>query len=157
MISTKEHEDKLSITLQPNNSSTVKNNIVFFGLLALLCITFGIGFFFVGAVMILPFAGLEILALIIVLRINRSWVEQTQTIAIDKLYVYLSNSSRKSELKKYARFHSKFIIENDQTKKVFLMHKKEKLPIGSFLNEEEIECLIECLKSKVNDLNHSVR
>ena len=33
--------------------------------------------------MILPFAGLEILALFIVLRINRSWVEQTQTIAID--------------------------------------------------------------------------
>lgn len=157
MISTKEHGDKLSITLKPNNSSTVTNNIVFFGLLALLCITFGIGFFFVGAVMILPFAGLEILALFIVLRINRSWVEQTQTIAIDKLYVYLSNSYKKSELKKYARFHSKFIVEKDQTKKVFLIHKKEKLPIGSFLNEEEIEDLIQCLKSKVNDLNYSVR
>jgi uncharacterized membrane protein len=107
--------------------------------------------------MILPFAGLEILALFIVLCINRSWVEQTQTIAIDKLYVYLSNSYKKTELKKYARFHSKFIVEKDQTKKVFLMHKKEKLPIGSFLNEEEIEDLIQCLKSKVNDLNHSVR
>mgnify|MGYP003348895987 CR=1 FL=1 len=51
----------------------------------------------------------------------------------------------------------KIFVEKDQTKKVFLIHKKEKLPIGSFLNEEEIEDLIQCLKSKVNDLNHSVR
>ena len=154
MISTKEQGDKLSITLKPNNSSTVTNNIVFL----VACIVmhhFRNGFFFVGAVMILPFAGLEILALFIVLRINRSWVEQHKLLLLI-IICLLSNSYKKSELKKYARFHSKFIVEKDQTKKVFI-HKKEKLPIGSFLNEEEIEDLIQCLKSKVNDLNHSVR
>ena len=132
MISTKEHGDKLNITLKPNNSSTVTNNIVFFGLLALLCITFGIGFFFVGAVMILPFAGLEILALFIVLRINRSWVEQTQTIAIDNLHVYLSNSYKKSELKKFARFHSSLLLKKIEPRKYFLYIKKKSSPLGAF-------------------------
>lgn len=132
------------------------NNIIFFGLLGLLCITFGIGFFFVGAVMILPFAGLEIIALFLVLRINRSWVNQSQTLIIDKLYVYFGTSEQKEGLKKYDRFHSKFVIEEDQNKKIYLVYKKEKLPIGSFLNEEEVEDLIQCLKSKVQELNTSV-
>jgi len=110
----------------------------------------------VGAVMILPFAGLEIIALFLVLRINRSWVNQSQTLIIDKLYVYFGTSEKKEDLKKYDRFHSKFVIEEDQNKKIYLVHKKEKLPIGSFLNEEEVEDLIQCLKSKVQELNTSV-
>lgn len=156
MINSSKEGERLLLTLKPNNSSTVTNNIIFFGLLGLLCITFGIGFFFVGAVMILPFAGLEIIALFLVLRINRSWVNQSQTLIIDKLYVYFGTSEKKDYLKKYDRFHSKFVIEEDQNKKIYLVHKKEKLPIGSFLNEEEVEDLIQCLKSKVQELNTSV-
>ena len=156
MINSSKEGERLLLTMKPNNSSTVTNNIIFFGLLGLLCITFGIGFFFVGAVMILPFAGLEIIALFLVLRINRSWVNQSQTLIIDKLYVYFGTSEKKEGLKKYDRFHSKFVIEEDQNKKIYLVHKKEKLPIGSFLNEEEVEDLIQCLKSKVQELNTSV-
>lgn len=156
MINSSKEGERLLLTLKPNNSSTVTNNIIFFGLLGLLCITFGIGFFFVGAVMILPFAGLEIIALFLVLRINRSWVNQSQTLIIDKLYVYFGTSEKKEDLKKYDRFHSKFLVEEDQIKKIYLVHKKEKLPIGSFLNEEEVEDLIQCLKSKVQELNTSV-
>jgi len=59
--------DSLSIDLAPNKSSSISENLVFFGFLSLICLTFGIGFFFIGATMILPFAGLEVLALILIL------------------------------------------------------------------------------------------
>ena len=83
------------INIKPNNSSTINENIIFFGFLGLLCLTFGIGFFFIGATLILPFAGIEIIALIIVLKLNRNRSSQWQKIKIDKLYVEIEEQKEK--------------------------------------------------------------
>ena len=52
--------------------------------------------FFIGATLILPFAGIEIIALIIVLRLNRNWSSQWQKIKIDKLYVEIEEQKGKN-------------------------------------------------------------
>ena len=145
--------DSLSIDLAPNKSSSINENLVFFGFLSLICLTFGIGFFFIGATMILPFAGLEVLALILILRINRKWLNQKQALHLDKLYVKIEKDDKKMI---FDRFLSKFLVEQNNSKKVlYLKSNNEKIEIGSFLNEEEKEELINLLKKKVSDLNFS--
>ena len=145
--------DSVSVDLAPNKSSSINENLVFFGFLSLICLTFGIGFFFIGATMILPFAGLEVLALILILRINRKWLNQKQALHLDKLYVKIEKDDKKMI---FDRFLSKFFIEKNNSKKViYLKSSNQKIEIGSFLNEEEKEELIDLLKKKVSDLNFS--
>lgn len=145
--------DSLSIDLAPNKSSSINENLVFFGFLSLICLTFGIGFFFIGATMILPFAGIEVLALILILRINRKWLNQKQALHLDKLYVKIEKDDKKII---FDRYLSKFLVEENNSKKVlYLKSSNEKIEIGSFLNEEEKEELIDLLKKKVSDLNFS--
>ena len=153
MIKKKITKNTLSLTLTPNKSSTGQQNLIFFGFLSVICMTFAIGFFVVGATMILPFAGLEILILFLVLKANRNWLNQSEKIELDKLYVKLKKG--KNDLI-FDRFLSKFSIVDHKTKKrIFITSDKKKVEIGSFLNEEEIEELITLLKKKVQDLNFS--
>ena len=153
MIKKRITKDALSLTLTPNKSSTVQQNLIFFGFLSALCLTFAIGFFVLGATMILPFAGLEIMLLFIILRVNRNWLNQSEKIYLDKLYVKLEKG--KNDIT-FDRFLSKFSIVDHKTKKrIFITGNNQKVEIGSFLNEEEIEELIVLLKKKVQDLNFS--
>ena len=151
MIKKKITKDALSLTLTPNKSSTVQQNLIFFGFLSVLCLTFAIGFFVLGATMILPFAGLEIILLFIILRVNRNWLNQSEKIYLDKLYVKLEKG--KNDIT-FDRFLSKFSVVDHKTKKrIFITGNNQKVEIGSFLNEEEIEELIALLRKKVQDLN----
>ena len=153
MIKKRITKDALSLTLTPNKSSTVQQNLIFFGFLSVLCLTFAIGFFVLGATMILPFAGLEIVLLFIILRVNRNWLNQSEKIYLDKLYVKLEKG--KNDIT-FDRFLSKFSVVDHKTKKrIFITGNNQKVEIGSFLNEEEIEELIALLKKKVQDLNFS--
>ena len=151
MIKKKMTKDSLSLTLTPNNSSTYYQNLIFFGFLSVLCLTFAIGFFVLGATMILPFAGLEIIILFIILKLNRDWLNQSEKIYLDKLYVKFKKG--KNNLT-FDRFLSKFsVVDHKTKKKIFITTNKKKIEIGAFLNEEEIEELIVLLKNKVHDLN----
>ena len=153
MLTTKNKNDKFYIELRPNKSSSLRQNVLFFGMLSLICITFGVGFFIVGAPLILPFAGLEILALITIIKLNRDWSNQLQIIAIDKLYVNITKNKKK---KIYDRFLSKFLIQEKNGAKVILLQShKEQIEIGRFLTADEKDELIATLKRKVHELNFS--
>ena len=153
MLATKNKNDKFYIELRPNKSSSLRQNVLFFGMLSLICITFGVGFFIVGAPLILPFAGLEILALITIIKLNRDWSNQLQILAIDKLHVKITNNKRKNI---YDRFLSKFLIQEKNGAKVILLQShKEQIEIGRFLTADEKDELIAILKRKVHELNFS--
>ena len=153
MLTTKNKNDQFYIELRPNKSSSLRQNLLFFGMLSLICITFGVGFFIVGAPLILPFAGLEILALITIIKLNRDWSNQLQILAIDKLHVKIINTKRK---KIYDRFLSKFLIQEKNGAKVILLQSsKEQIEIGRFLTADEKDELIAILKRKVHELNFS--
>ena len=94
-----------------------------------------------------------VLALILIIRINRKWLNQKQVLYLDKLYVKIEKDDKKMI---FDRFLSKFFIEKNNSKKViYLKSSNQKIEIGSFLNEEEKEELIDLLKKKVSDLNFS--
>jgi len=153
MLTTKNKNDEFYIKMRPNKSSSLRQNVLFFGMLSLICITFGVGFFILGAPLILPFAGLEILALIIIIKLNRDWSNQLQILSIDKLHVKITNNKRK---KIYDRFLSKFLIQEKNGAKVILLQShKEQIEIGRFLTADEKDELIAILKRKVHELNFS--
>ena len=130
MIKKRITKDALSLTLTPNKSSTVQQNLIFFGFLSVLCLTFAIGFFVLGATMILPFAGLEIMLLFIILRVNRNWLNQSEKIYLDKLYVKLEKG--KNDIT-FDRFLSKFSIVDHKTKKrIFITGNNQKLKLVLF-------------------------
>ena len=70
--------------------------------------------------MILPFAGLEVLALILILRANRKWLNQKQILYLDKLYVELEEDDKKIT---FDRFLSKFLIEENNSKKNYSLNQ----------------------------------
>ncbi len=153
MLSTKTKKNTFYIELKPNKSSTLMQNIIFFGALSLICITFGIGFLVAGAPLILPFAGFEIFVLIIIIKLNRDWSNQLQILEIEKLHVKITTNKKK---KTYDRFLSKFLVQgNKQAKRIFFQSQNIKLEIGGFLTIEEKEELANILKRKVNELNFS--
>ncbi|MDC2989632.1 DUF2244 domain-containing protein [Gammaproteobacteria bacterium] len=153
MLTSQNKSDKFYIELRPNKSSSLRQNLLFFGMLSLICITFGVGFFIVGAPLILPFAGLEILALITIIKLNRDWSNQFQILAIDKLHVKITDH-RKQKI--YDRFLSKFLIqEKNGTKVILLQSNKEQIEVGRFLTADEKNELISILKRKVHELNFS--
>ena len=132
MIKKKITKNTLSLTLTPNKSSTVQQNLIFFGFLSVICMTFAIGFFVLGATMILPFAGLEILILFLVLKANRNWLNQSEKIELDKLYVKLKKG--KNDLI-FDRFLSKFSIVDHKTKKrIFITGNNQKVEILSLIH-----------------------
>ena len=152
MLKKTEKGDKIILKISPNNSSSVQQNIIFFGGLGLICLTFGIGFFVVGAPMILPFAGLEVIVLLIVLVINRSWTNQEEQLEIDPLFVFFKSKQTNNQIIKFDRFHSKFLINKKNS--ISLICKNKKLRIGQFLNEEDLEELAAIVRSKVKELNN---
>lgn len=153
MIIKKTNKKSLSLTLKPNKSSSINENFIFFGFLSVICLTFAIGFFILGATLILPFAGLEIIVLISVLKVNRDWVNQSEKIYLDKFYLKLKKGSNEITLD---RFLSKFSVTDQKTKKrLFVTSGDKKIEIGSFLNDEDKDKLISLLKKKVNELNFS--
>ena len=88
-----------------------------------------------------------------ILRVNRKWLNQKQALYLDKLYVEFEEGDKKIT---FDRFLSKFLIEENNSKKeLFIKSNNQKIEIGSFLNQEEKEQLIELLKKKVSDLNFS--
>ena len=153
MFKIKDNKKELLVELAPNNSSSLLQNMVFFGLLSFLCLSFGIGFFFVGATMILPFAGLEVAVLLLAIYYNRRWINQKQTIKLDKLYVYFSEKGLVNRNIKVDRFHAKFVVEKNPKQTIYLVANNKKYKLGYFLREEEIEDIIFSLRSKITELN----
>ena len=103
--------------------------------------------------MILPFAGLEVTVLLLAIYYNRRWINQKQTIKLDKLYVYFSEKGLVNRNIKIDRFHAKFVIEKNPKQTIYLVANSKRYKLGYFLSDKEIEDIIFSLRSKITELN----
>ena len=83
-------ENNFRVQITPNSSLNGSVRYFFLGSIIFICSIIGIGFFFVGGVLILPFAGLEILLVLLAFSISFRWSSQKQIIL-------LSQEQRKSK------------------------------------------------------------
>ena len=77
------------ILIKPNQSISWKSGLVFVLVIAFTCLSIGLGFAYVGATLILPFAGLEVIfvGICTYLVLNKTSQQEVITLSKDKLII----------------------------------------------------------------------
>lgn len=147
------------IMVCPNMSGQWKTTKLFLWIVSSLALLIATAFALLGLWLILPFAGLEIVALVSLM----VWVAhqgrrkqvihfEDNRIRVEKGY-HVPESTWESEL-----FFTRLVIDKPpyrggQPLKVFLRSKQQQLELGEFLNEQEKKKLIAELRSMINVVN----
>ena len=149
-------ENNFLIEISPNYSLRGWNRVIFLGSLAFICLSIGVFFFIMGAGLILPFAGLEVILVLTCFYISFRWSQQ-------KEFIYISNEKIKLEKgrlikeKSWEEFRSFAVLEvkTDQhnSQKFCFQSKGKRFYFGSFLNEEDKLILKNELTRIISQLN----
>ena len=146
------------ILLRPNRSTSWRLSIFFIGFLALTCLSIGIAFAFLGATLILPFAGLEVIfiSICVYLVLLNSYRQEVIVITQDKLRIE-SGIGKSEKIIEYFRMWSYLLVERPRhpwyPAHIVVTSKGERVPVGDFLTEDEKEELVIGLETLINSFN----
>ncbi|MEJ2141049.1 MAG: DUF2244 domain-containing protein [Gammaproteobacteria bacterium] len=147
------------IVVCPNMSGQWQTTKLFLGIVSCLALLIAIAFALLGLWMILPFAGLEIIALVSLMYWVAHQCRRKQVIHFEDNRIRVENgyhlpkSTWESEL-----FFTRLLIDKPpyrggQPLKVFLRSKQQQLELGEFLNEQDKKKLIGELRGVINVVN----
>ena len=145
------------ILIRPNQSISWKSGLVFMLVIAFTCLSIGLGFAYVGATLILPFAGLEVIfvGICTYLVLNKTSQQEVITLSKDKLIIE-KGAYRLKKVWEYFRLWSYITVERPQhpwyPAHIVVTSKGERVPLGDFLNEQEKEELVSSLENIIQDL-----
>ncbi len=145
------------ILIKPNQSISWKSGLVFVLVIAFTCLSIGLGFAYVGATLILPFAGLEVIfvGICTYLVLNKTSQQEVITLSKDKLIIE-KGAYKLKKVWEYFRLWSYITVERPQhpwyPAHIVVTSKGERVPLGDFLTEQEKEELVSSLESIINDL-----
>ena len=157
MVKVKELEAaKFEILLKPNSSLTGSMRIFFLGSIFFICSIIGVGFFLEGGVMILPFAGLEIILVYLAFRLSFNWSSQKQIIILSKDHVEVRVDGLKEfftwkEFRSFATFN--VTKNNNENHDLSFRSKGKEVIVGSFLNEDDKSILRDEISKIIQKLN----
>jgi len=144
------------ISLSPNSSLVGIYRTIFLLSITLVCGGIGIIFYFFGAALILPFAGLELMILFIAFYLSFKWSSNKEKIYISQDIVKVERGRNKAEYswKEFRTFtYFKIKKERDKTIRLSFRSKGNDIYIGDFLNEDDKKILKDEIKSIIEDLN----
>ena len=145
------------ILIRPNQSISWKSGLVFVLIIAFTCLSIGLGFAYVGATLILPFAGLEVIfvGICTYLVLNKTSQQEVITLSKDKLIIE-KGAYKLKKVWEYFRLWSYISVERPKhpwyPAHIVVTSKGERVPLGDFLNEQEKEELISSLENIIQDL-----
>ena len=145
------------ILIRPNQSISWKSGLVFVLVIAFTCLSIGLGFAYVGATLILPFAGLEVIfvGICTYLVLNKTSQQEVITLSKDKLIIE-KGAYRLKKVWEYFRLWSYITVERPQhpwyPAHIVVTSKGERVPLGDFLTEQEKEELVSNLENIIQDL-----
>ncbi len=156
-IESNKEKDFHRILIRPNQSISWKSSIVFILVIAFTCLTIGFGFAYVGATLILPFAGLEVLfvGICVYLVLNKTSQQEVITLSKDKLIIE-KGAYKIKQVWEYFRLWSYISVERPRhpwyPAHIVVTSKGERVPLGDFLNEQEKEELVSNLENIIQEL-----
>jgi|TARA_B000000477_G_C6082154_1_gene223634 uncharacterized membrane protein len=156
-IETNSEECTHSILLRPNQSTDWKSSLLFITIIAFTCLSIGIGFAFAGAIMILPFAGLEVLFVgyCLYLVMKKTYKQEVITLTKEKLKIE-KGEGKINQVWEYYRMWSFVSVERPEhpwyPAHIVVTSKGERVPIGDFLTEDEKEDLVNNLERIIQEL-----
>ena len=154
-VEEKSNSDYL-ITLSPNSSLTGIYRIIFLASISFICVGIATVFYFFGAYLILPFAGIEIAILLIAFYLSFKWSSRKELIYISQEVVKIEKGIHKAEyLWEEFRTFTSFQIEKDANKSLRLSFrsKGDDVIVGEFLNEDDKNILINEIRNIIDELN----
>ena len=157
-IESNEKDSLFRITLKPNKSLSWKSNLLFIIAISVTCGAIGIGFYIVGASLILPFAGLEILLVgaCVYFVVHRTYKQEIITMTPERLKIE-KGISKPDRVWEYFRVWAYVDVEKPKhpwyPAHILITSKGERVPIGDFLTEKEKLTLVENLKNIINSFN----
>ena len=144
------------ITLSPNSSLTGVYRIIFLASISFICVGIATVFYFFGAYLILPFAGIEIAILLIAFYLSFKWSSRKELIYISQEIVKIEKGIHKAEyLWEEFRTFTSFQIEKDANKSLRLSFrsKGDDVIVGDFLNEDDKNILVNEIRNIIDELN----
>ena len=144
------------ITLSPNSSLTGIYRTIFLASISFICVGIASVFYFFGAYLILPFAGIEIAILLIAFYLSFKWSSRKELIYISQEVVKIEKGIHKAEyLWEEFRTFTSFQIEKDANKSLRLSFrsKGDDVIVGDFLNEDDKNILINEIRNIIDELN----
>jgi len=156
-IESDEKDSLFTITLRPNKSFSWKSNLLFILAISLTCGAIGLGFYIVGASLILPFAGLEIILVgtCVYFVVQRTYKQEIITLTPERLKIE-KGTRKPNQVWEYFRIWAFVIVEKPKhpwyPAHIHITSKGEKVPIGDFLTEEEKLSLVENLRNIITSL-----
>ena len=152
----KVNDSQYLISLSPNSSLVGIYRIIFLSSITLVCGGIGVIFYFLGAALILPFAGLELSILFIAFYLSFKWSSKREKIYISQDIVKVERGVNKAEYSwKEFRTFTYFKIKKDKDKTIRLSFrsKGQDIVIGEFLNEDDKKILRDEITSIIESLN----
>ena len=152
----KVNDSQYLISLSPNSSLVGIYRIIFLSSITLVCGGIGLIFYFLGAALILPFAGLELSILFIAFYLSFKWSSKKEKIYISQDIVKVERGINKAEYSwKEFRTFTYFQIkkEKDKTIRLSFRSKGQDIVIGEFLNEDDKKILRDEITSIIESLN----
>ena len=144
------------ITLSPNSSLTGIYRTIFLASISFVCVGIASVFYFFGAYLILPFAGIEIAILLIAFYLSFKWSSRKELIYISQEVVKIEKGIHKAEyLWEEFRTFTSFQIAKDANKSLRLSFrsKGDDVIVGDFLNEDDKNILINEIRNIIDELN----
>ena len=152
----KVNDSQYLISLSPNSSLVGIYRIIFLSSITLVCGGIGVIFYFLGAALILPFAGLELSILFIAFYLSFKWSSKREKIYISQDIVKVERGVNKAEYswKEFRTFtYFKIKKEKNKTIRLSFRSKGQDIVIGEFLNEDDKKILRDEITSIIESLN----
>ena len=144
------------IEIYPNYSLRGWSRVIFLSSIAFICLAIGFFFLIMGAGLILPFAGLEVIIVLTCFYISFRWSQQKEIIYISNNKIKLEKGRLIKE-KSWEEFRSFAVLEVDTDQynpnQFCFQSKGKRFYFGSFLNEEDKLILKNELKRIISQLN----
>ena len=153
---TRESELEKTIMVMPNRAMPWQHIMMIYLLISGVTISIAFGFFTQGLTLILPFAGLELLALGVVLYISawRSNIKEVVNVTEEKIRIEIGRNAPEKTYE-LDKAWAKVVLErswnNWYPSRLLLRSHGRQIEIGKFLNEQERQCLGAELKKVINN------
>ena len=144
------------ISLSPNSSLVGIYRVIFLASITVVCGGIATIFYFFGAALILPFAGLELTILFIAFYLSFRWSSKKEKIYISHEIVKIEKGINKAEyLWEEFRTFTSFQVKRNKDKSIRMSFrsKGKDVFVGDFLNEDDKILLKDSVTQIINELN----
>ena len=144
------------ISLSPNSSLVGIYRVIFLTSITFVCGGIATIFYFFGAALILPFAGLELTLLFIAFYLSFRWSSKKEKIYISHEIVKIEKGINKAEyLWEEFRTFTSFQVKRNKDKSIRMSFrsKGKDVFVGDFLNEDDKILLKDSVTEIINELN----